>query len=138
MRDIKRIIIHCSATPPDMDIGVKEIREWHMKGNGWRDIGYHYVIRLNGEIESGRSIDEVGAHTKGHNADSIGICYIGGVGKNNKPKDTMYKCQEDSMRELIFSLRVVADEELTIHGHNEFSDKACPSFKVSKKFKDIL
>lgn len=138
MRDIKRIIIHCSATPPDMDIGVKEIRDWHVKGNGWKDIGYHYVIRLNGEIESGRSIDQVGAHTKGHNSDSIGICYIGGLNKNNKPKDTMYKCQEDSMRELIFSLRVVADEELTIHGHNEFSDKACPSFKVNKKFKDIL
>lgn len=120
-----------------MDIGTKEIRRWHT-AKGWKDIGYHYVILLNGEIEAGRTIDQIGAHTKGHNKDSIGICYIGGTDEDNNPKDTMYECQEDAMRELIFSLRVVADEELTIHGHNEFSSKACPSFKVSEKFKDIL
>jgi len=137
MRDIKRIIIHCSATPISMDIGAEEIRKWHT-AKGWKDIGYHYVIRLNGEIESGRTIDKVGAHSKGQNKDSIGICYIGGSDEEHNPKDTLYECQEEAMRELIFSLRVVADEELTIHGHNEFSTKACPSFKVSEKFKDII
>ena len=109
-----------------------------MNGNGWSDIGYHYVIRLDGELETGRPIDKVGAHVKGHNKDSIGICYIGGVDKDGEPKDTMTSEQEATMREIIFALRIVADKEMTLHGHNEYSSKACPSFKVSEKFADIL
>ena len=138
MRDINRIIIHCSATPEGRDIDAATIRDWHVNGNGWSDIGYHYVIKLNGEIESGRPLDIAGAHVKGHNADSIGICYIGGADEDMNPKDTLLECQEESLRELIFSLRMVWDKHLTIHGHNEYASKACPSFKVSEKFKDIL
>jgi N-acetylmuramoyl-L-alanine amidase len=138
MRNINRIIIHCSATPEGRDIDAATIRDWHITGNGWSDIGYHYVIKLNGEIESGRPLDVVGAHVKGHNEDSIGICYIGGMDEDMNPKDTMLECQEESLRELIFSLRMVWDKHLTIHGHNEYSTKACPSFKVGEKFKDIL
>lgn len=138
MREINRIILHCSATPEGRDIDAETIRGWHVNGNGWADIGYHYVIKLNGEIESGRPLDTKGAHTKGHNDDSIGICYIGGMDAEMNPKDTMFECQEEAFRELVFSLRMVWDRELTLHGHNEFSDKACPSFKVSEKFKDIL
>jgi len=138
MRDINRIIIHCSATPEGRDIDAATIKDWHVNGNGWSDIGYHYVIKLNGEIESGRPLDVTGAHVKGHNKDSIGICYIGGADEDMNPKDTMLDCQEEAMRELIFSLRMVWDKELTLHGHNEYASKACPSFKVSQKFEDIL
>ena len=138
MREINRIIIHCSATPEGRDIDAATIKDWHVNGNGWSDIGYHYVIKLNGEIESGRPLDIAGAHVKGHNSDSIGICYIGGADEDMKPKDTMLQCQEEAMRELIYSLRMVWDKNLTLHGHNEYASKACPSFKVSEKFKDIL
>ena len=138
MRQINRIIIHCSATPEGRDIDAATIRDWHVNGNKWSDIGYHYVIKLDGTIESGRPLDISGAHTKGHNKDSIGICYIGGADADMNPKDTMTQEQEDSMRELIFSLRMVWDKTLTLHGHNEYASKACPSFKVSEKFRDIL
>tara|TARA_B100000035_G_C20980182_1_gene545073 strand:- start:720 stop:1136 length:417 start_codon:yes stop_codon:yes gene_type:complete len=138
MREINRIIIHCSATPEGRDIDAATIKDWHVNGNGWSDIGYHYVIKLNGEIESGRPLDIAGAHVKGHNSDSIGICYIGGADEDMNPKDTMLQCQEEAMRELIYSLRMVWDKELTLHGHNEYASKACPSFKVSEKFSDIL
>ena len=143
MREINRIIIHCSATPEGRHVTAATIRDWHMK-KGWSDIGYHYVIDIEGCIEAGRPIDKSGAHTKGHNHDSIGICYIGGVAKEKNEKgqwvakDTMTDQQEHATRELIYSLRMVSDKQLSIHGHNEFSKKACPSFKVSEKFKDIL
>lgn len=138
MREIKRIILHCSATPEGRDIDAATIKDWHVNGNGWSDIGYHYVIKLDGDIETGRQLDRVGAHTKGHNKDSIGICYIGGMDADMNPKDTMNEVQESAMKELIYSLRMVWDKPLTLHGHNEYASKACPSFKVSEKFPNIL
>lgn len=87
MRYINEIIIHCSDTKEGLDFNANDIDRWH-KQKGWKRIGYHYVILLNGTIEQGRELEAVGAHTKGHNAHSIGICYIGGLDKNGKPKDT--------------------------------------------------
>jgi N-acetylmuramoyl-L-alanine amidase len=142
MREIKRVILHCSATPEGKEYSVETIRKWHTDpkpgGRGWSDIGYHFVIHLHGVIESGRPFDKPGAHTRGENRDSIGVCYIGGVDENNDPKDTMNECQEEAFRELVYSLRMVSDDHLTLHGHNEFSSKACPSFQVNEKFKDIM
>ena len=138
MREINRIILHCSATPEGRDIDAATIKDWHVNGNGWSDIGYHYVIKLDGDIETGRQLDKVGAHCKGHNKDSIGICYIGGMDADMNPKDTMNEAQEASMKELIYSLRMVWDKPLTLHGHNEYASKACPSFKVSEKFPNLL
>lgn len=137
MRDLKRIILHCSATPEGREVSVETIREWHTdpppRGRGWSDIGYHYVIHLNGKIEIGRPIEVQGAHVSGENEDSIGICYIGGVDALNKPKDTMTVLQEISFLDIVKSLRLIFGE-LSIHGHNEFSTKACPSFSVEEKF----
>jgi len=138
MREINRIILHCSATPEGRDIDAATIKDWHVNGNGWSDIGYHYVIKLDGDIETGRQLDKVGAHCKGHNKDSIGICYIGGMDADMNPKDTMNEAQEAAMKELIYSLRMVWDKPLTLHGHNEYASKACPSFKVSEKFPKLL
>ena len=138
MREIKRIILHCSATPEGRDIDAATIKDWHVNGNGWSDIGYHYVIKIDGDIETGRQLDRVGAHTKGHNKDSIGICYIGGMDADMNPKDTMNEVQESAMKELIYSLRMVWDKPLTLHGHNEYASKACPSFKVSEKVPNLM
>lgn len=76
MRKIDKIIIHCSASEKIAD--VQSIRKLHVEQNGWKDIGYHYVIKRDGTIEFGRKEDEIGAHCEGHNANSIGIC-LGGL-----------------------------------------------------------
>ena len=132
-RKIERIIIHCAATPEGRDIKMETIKSWHVKGRGWSDIGYHYIIELDGSIRNGRPLERSGAHTKGHNATSIGVCYVGGVDKDKRPKDTRTEAQRDAMDKLIDSLRG-EHPDATIHGHNEFANKACPSFDVSKEY----
>lgn len=134
MRAIKRIIIHCSATPEGKDYTVDTIRKWH-KQKGYSDIGYHYVIYRDGSIMKGRPLDKVGAHTVGYNTGSIGICYIGGLAKDCKtPKDTRTKEQKESLLKLVHSLKEQFPNA-TIHGHNEFAAKACPSFNVQDWYK---
>lgn len=133
MRVLKRIILHCTATPEGKHFDVDTIRRWHVKDRGWRDIGYHYVIYLDGSVHEGRPLEQVGAHTSGHNKDSIGIVYIGGCDAKMKAKDTLNEAQEVAMVNLIKALRE-EHGELSLHGHNEFAAKACPSFDVQKKF----
>ena len=129
-RDISLLVIHCSATPVTMDIGVKEIREWHTSDpRNWSDIGYHYVIRLDGTLERARPLYKSGAHARGYNSNSIGICIFGGVDKDMKPESTMNKAQEEMLIELLDNLDW-AYNDLDIKGHNELSNKACPSFDV--------
>jgi len=137
MRPLDKIILHCSATREGQHITVETIRQWHLK-RGWSDIGYHYVIYLDGSIHKGRPIEKVGAHTSGQNTGSIGICYVGGVEKDGKtPKDTMTDLQETAMVNLIKALREEYGN-MTLHGHNEFAAKACPSFKVYEKYDWLL
>jgi N-acetylmuramoyl-L-alanine amidase len=130
-RKIKSIIIHCTATPEGRAYSVKDIDSWHRQ-RGYDCIGYHFVILLDGTIAKGRSIEIIGAHTYGHNTGSIGIAYVGGMNKNNtKAKDTRTKVQIASGIALINSLvkRFPGTEE--VHGHNEFANRACPSFIVA-------
>ena len=130
MRKIDTVVIHCSATPPTMDIGRKEIDEWH-RARGWNGIGYHYVIRRNGEIENGREIGTVGAHVAGHNAHSVGICLVGGVDANNDPENNFEEIQFDSLLELLGMLKDEIPNEFDVVGHYELDPhKACPSFNV--------
>jgi len=137
MRPLDKIILHCSATREGQDISVETMRQWHLK-RGWSDIGYHFVIYLDGSIHKGRPIEKVGAHTSGQNTGSIGICYVGGVEKDGKtPKDTMTELQETAMVNLIKALREEYGD-MTLHGHNEFAAKACPSFKVYEKYNWLL
>ena len=131
MRTISEIIIHCSATVEGKDFSVKDIDRWH-KLRGFKMVGYHFVILLNGTIEQGRPLDMVGAHCTGHNAHSIGICYIGGLDKSGKPKDTRTQVQKDVLWSLVKSLQKKYPRA-TLHGHNEFANKACPCFKVPKE-----
>jgi N-acetylmuramoyl-L-alanine amidase len=136
MREIDKIIIHCSATREGQDVSVDTIRRWHVVDNGWDDIGYHYVISLDGSIHKGRPNNVQGAHTKGHNKNSIGICYIGGCDKDMNPKDTRTEAQKESLEILLEGLIGIyaVDNLIGIHGHNEFSDKACPSFDVQEEY----
>ena len=133
------IILHCSATREGQDIKAKTIKQWH-KDRGFDDIGYHYVIDLDGTIEKGREEDLVGAHCKGHNATSIGICYVGGCDKNMKPKDTRTPEQKRSMLSLVRNLVNKYKIPVTqIWAHHDFDKhKACPSFDISEFRKDYI
>lgn len=133
MRAINKIIIHCSATPEGQDFTVQQIRQWHTtpkpKGNGWSDIGYHFVIYRDGSVHKGRPLEQIGAHTLGYNANSIGICYIGGCATDGSPKDTRTEAQKLALVKLVAELKA-RFPKATVHGHNEYAAKACPSFNV--------
>ena len=135
MRNIDKIIIHCSATPEGRKVTVDEIRQWHLQ-RGWKDIGYHYVIYLDGTIHRGRPESVVGAHCVGYNKNSIGICYIGGCDKNMQPKDTRTVGQKRALIEILRRLKRDYPNA-TLHGHNEFVKKACPSFNVKEEYKNL-
>ena len=141
MRSINKIIVHCSATQEGRDFDAAEINRWHLK-RGWNGIGYHYVVLLDGTIEYGRSIYKQGAHVKGENEGSIGICYIGGVeaerGSNGKwiAKDTRTPEQKESLLLLLKTLKKM-HTSATIHGHNEFAAKSCPCFDANKEYCNI-
>ena len=129
MRKINEIIIHCSASAQGRHFTVADIDNWHRQ-RGFSGIGYHYVIYLDGSINDGRPIEKVGAHCLGHNANSIGICYIGGCATDGKtPLDTRTEAQKASLVRLITELRR-RFPNASVHGHNEFAAKACPSFNV--------
>lgn len=129
MRNIKEIIVHCSATPEGRDYTVADIDRWH-KQRGWKGIGYHYVVYRDGSVHKGRDVSEIGAHCEGHNTNSIGICYIGGCSSDGKtPKDTRTPAQRAALRDLVELLRSEYTNA-TIHGHREFAAKACPCFDV--------
>ena len=135
MRDIREIIIHCSATLPSADIDVETIRGWHVNERGWSDVGYHYVITTDGTIQDGRPLERSGAHVAGRNKNSIGICLIGGVDRHYAPEANFTEKQWESLARLV---RILKTEYMgaTVHGHNEFSTKACPSFNVQEWLED--
>lgn len=111
-----------------MDIGVNEIRKWHT-ARGFRDVGYHFVIRRDGTLEKGRDISRYGAHCIGHNAISIGVCFVGGKEGHGQQADNFTLEQMQVGRMLISDLHKQFPKA-TFHGHNEFSKKACPVFDI--------
>jgi len=137
MRAINKIILHCTATPEGRHTTVNDIRLWH-KAQGWSDIGYHYVVYLDGSVHLGRPIEVSGAHTKGLNKNSIGVVYVGGIDAINfKAKDTRTPEQKEALECLLNELMGTYNGA-TLHGHNEFAAKACPSFDVQKEYKHII
>lgn len=129
MRKIDEIIIHCSATPRGRDVTVAEIARWHRQ-RGFRTVGYHFVIYLDGSVHRGRPIEQEGAHCTGHNANSIGVCYVGGVEADGvTAADTRTDAQRLALAALVGELRT-RFPRATVHGHNEFAQKACPCFNV--------
>lgn len=144
-RFIDEIIIHCSATPEGKNYTVEDIRKWH-KQQGWSDIGYHYVIHLDGEIKLGRDVDLIGAHCLkgGHNLHSIGICYVGGLENKvgvrtykQKPKDTRTDAQKSALASLLYDLKKLYPNAL-IFGHHDFdASKDCPCFDARKEYQSL-
>lgn len=142
-RTTKYIVVHCSATPPSSDIGADEIRDWHTRRNNWSDIGYHTVIRRDGVIEFGRHFDKPGAHVKGQNFQSVGVCLVGGVNERGIAEKNF---TDEQMRSLVFVLHVLslAYPGAEVLGHRDLSPdrngdgivtrdewvKDCPCFDV--------
>jgi len=140
MRKIKKIIVHCSATRTDWmaqsspSEQLQEIRKWHVEGNGWSDIGYHAYISRTGDILQARPIEIQGAHVKGHNADSIGVCLAGGFGSSSEDRAVDHYTPEQlaALWKFIKDARDMYGDAISVHGHNEYANKACPGFPVSR------
>lgn len=141
-RTINEIIVHCTATPEGKDYTIADITNWH-KQRGFTTIGYHYVIYRDGSVHKGRDINVSGAHCTGHNAHSIGVCYVGGL--ENKPgvptakqkdKDTRTPAQKASLLKLLKELRTLYPMA-KIRSHKDFANKACPSFDATKEYKNL-
>ena len=130
MRKIDLIVIHCSATREDVAYTEKDLARDH-RARGFTGIGYHFYIRKNGDIRTTRSMEKPGAHAKGHNAHSIGICYEGGLDVHGEPKDTRTSWQKHSMRVLVRTL--LRDyPNSRVCGHRDLgAAKACPCFDVN-------
>lgn len=136
MRNINKIIVHCSATPEGRAVTVKDIDDWH-KQRGFAKIGYHYVIYLDGAVHMGRKEEEIGAHCLGYNANSIGVCYVGGLAKDGKtPKDTRTEAQKEAMLVLLKKLKA-RYPKAGIYGHRNFASKACPCFDAKAEYKSL-
>lgn len=136
MRKIDTLIVHCSATAAGRDFRAADIDRWH-RAQGWDGCGYHYVVTLDGTMEQGRSENVAGAHCKGHNAHSIGVCYIGGCASDGKtPKDTRTPAQRAALLRLLKQLRA-EHPAAAIHGHRDYAAKACPSFDATAEYKGI-
>lgn len=135
MRKITKIIVHCADTPEGRDDKAADIRRWH-KARGFNDIGYHYVVDLDGTIEPGRDVTIAGAHATGQNADSIGVCYIGGADTDMKPKDTRTEEQKTALR-LLLKYLVQKYPGAKIYGHRDFANKSCPSFDAKTEYEEL-
>ena len=138
MRTISLIIIHCSAVRPDQDSSAAQIDTWHRR-RGWKlGIGYHYVVRRNGEIEPGRPEYMIGAHCRNHNAHSLGICYEGGLDIRGQPADTRTEAQKTSMRQLLENLHQRYPRALIVGHHDLNPLKACPCIEnVVEEYADL-
>jgi hypothetical protein len=138
MRQIDTVFIHCSATRPDwwaaapLRAKIAEIRRWHVEQRGFRDIGYHYLIDRNGARGNGRPVEQIGAHVKGHNAHSIGVCLIGGHGAaaTDQFQDHFTAAQDAALRDLLADL-LDQFPGARIRGHNQVAAKGCPGFDVT-------
>lgn len=141
-RTITEIIIHCSATAEYKNFTAADIRRWHTdkppRGRGWSDIGYHYVVQLDGTVEQGRDVDIVGAHCTGHNTHSIGVCYVGGYDRDGRtPKDTRTELQKNALLNLLLNLKSMYPQA-AICGHHDFdASKPCPCFNARSEYRRL-
>ena len=136
MRKINEIIVHCAATPEGKNFKAADIDRWHRERK-MKCIGYHYVVDLDGTVEPGRPESEIGAHCLGHNKNSIGVCYVGGLASDGRtPKDTRTASQKEALLALLKKLRAKYPKA-SIHGHRDFAAKACPSFDATREYNNI-
>ena len=133
MRKIEKIIVHCTATPEGRDVTVEDIDGWH-RARGFEGIGYHYVVYRDGTVHRGRPLERTGAHCRGQNARSIGVCYVGGLAADgHTPADTRTPAQREALRGLVDELKR-RFRGATVHSHYEFAAKACPCFDAGAEY----
>ena len=136
MRTVTLLVVHCSAVRPGQQSSSRDIDRWH-RARGWKSCGYHYVVRRDGTVESGRPPEEAGAHCAGHNAHSIGICYEGGLDEQGMPADTRTPAQKQALRVLLEQLHGRFPKALIV-GHRDLNPmKACPCYDVPAAYRDL-
>ena len=151
MRKITDIIVHCSATKVTTDFTVEKLYHEHVTVNGWSDIGYHYYIRRDGQLYDCRPLHRSGAHTKGHNKHSVGICIEGGLDANGNAEDNYTDVQLDTLRLLVINLIGRFGVKNEPKGHREYSPdingdgtitanefiKECPCFDTREWWRSV-
>lgn len=137
MRTITLLVIHCSATPEGQSLDFEACRNDHLKHRGFTDIGYHFYVTRDGEIHRGRPLEKVGAHCRGHNSHSVGICYEGGLDRSGMPKDTRTLKQRDALLALLRELKRQFPQALIVGHHDLNPLKACPCFDAVREYGDV-
>jgi hypothetical protein len=149
MKELKYLIIHCTATREGQNIGAEHIKAWHTSpppaGRGWSKVGYSDLILLDGDrhkfvhhdgdkfIES----SEITNGVKGMNSVSRHVCYVGGVSVDGKKaKNTLTNAQSQTLESIIREV-IAYKPDILIAGHNQFDNKACPSFWIPTYLKMI-
>lgn len=132
MRKITEIIVHCTATRPGQRVTAADVDRWH-RTRGFAGIGYHYLVMTDGTVCPGRPLETPGAHCLGHNAASVGVCYVGGLDPQGLPADTRNAQQREALLDLLKELKrkFPAAE---IHGHRDYAAKACPCFDATAEY----
>ena len=137
LTNVKFIIIHCSATPRGRKVKAEDIRRWHTSC-GFSDIGYQFIVGLDGEIDEGRPLDTAGAHCRGYNNCSIGVCYVGGLETDGvTPADTRTEQQKKALKWLVRKQREQFPQA-EIRGHRDFAAKACPCFEAKELLEETV
>lgn len=140
MREIKKVIVHCSATRPSSKVTADTIRSWHVHNRKWRDIGYHYVIERSGNVVTGRPLYLAGAHTIGHNRHSIGICLVGGINEETGLAEANFTYYQ--YKKLVDLLLSICDRYSLgledVFGHRDFANRSCPCFDIKEFLRDLL
>ena len=133
---VNEIIIHCSDTEASVSIPRNTFVQWHVNERRFSDVGYHFIIQPDGSITLGRSLKYVGAHCKGRNLHSIGVCYVGGR-LNGQYADTRTPMQKSTLIQLIKDL-CNSFPISKISGHRDYSRRACPCFDASKEYSHLI
>ena len=132
VRNITEVIVHCTATPAGRDVTVADVDRWHRQ-RGFAGIGYHYLVALDGTVHAGRDVDIAGAHCRGHNRNSIGVCYVGGLDAARRPAATRTPEQRGALRGLLAALKRLYPGAV-VRGHRDFAAKACPCFDATNEY----
>lgn len=137
-REIKMIVIHCSATRCNVPFTPAQLEAAHV-ARGFRGTGYHFYITRDGAVHHTRPIEQTGAHAKGFNLHSIGICYEGGLSADGKPMDTRTTFQRMALLDILGILKKVYPQAV-IKGHYQLSadiHKACPCFDAEREYRGL-
>ena len=137
MRTINLIVVHCSATREDKSFTEHDLDVCHRR-RGFNGVGYHFYIRKNGDIKSTRPLERIGAHSRGFNRESIGICYEGGLTASGQPADTRTLHQKASLVALLRELKRVFPRALIVGHHDLNPMKACPCFDAAKEYRELI